>query len=88
MAENKLVVGFSGVNKPTPKWATYLFRVVFILTGVVTFIVAADPAVKPEVAYRIGIYLKGLDMAVWGFTRIFGIEVSRDYNYENGEVKN
>lgn len=85
MTKSKTVLS---VNKPTPKWGTYLFRAVFILTGVITFVVAADPAVNPDTAFRIGIYLKGLDMAVWGFTRMLGIDVSRDYNYENGQVKN
>jgi len=68
------------LNLPTPKWATWVFRGVFILTGVVTFIIAAEPAITPEVKVRIGIYLKGFDMFVWGITRMIGVDVSRDFN--------
>lgn len=76
------------VNRPTPYWATVVFRVVFILTGVATFVIAADPSINTDLSFRIGIYLKGLDMVVWGITRMIGVDVSRDFNYENGEIKN
>lgn len=68
------------LNKPTPMWATWVFRGVFVLTGVITFIVAAEPALADDIKIRLGIYLKGIDMLVWGLTRIIGVEVSRDFN--------
>ncbi len=73
----KTVVSF---NLPTPKWATWVFRVVFILTGVATFVMTADPAISPVMKVRIAIYLKALDMLVWGVTRAIGVDVSRDFN--------
>lgn len=72
------------ISKPTPMWATWIFRIVFILTGVATFIIAGDPAIATESKIRIGVYLKGLDMAIWGITRMIGINISRDFNYEEG----
>jgi hypothetical protein len=75
----KTVLSF---NKPTPQWATWAFRIVFILTGVATFIIAADPGIVDPLKIRLGIYLKGLDMLVWGITRAIGVEVNRDYEYD------
>jgi hypothetical protein len=74
------------LNKPTPMWATWAFRIVFVLTGVATFIVAADPGIDMGVKMRLGIYLKGLDMLVWGFTRLVGVDVTRDFNYDKNEA--
>lgn len=65
--------------KPTPQWATWAFRIIFILTGVAIFIVAADPGINSVAKVRIGVYLKGFDMLVWGITRAIGVEVARDY---------
>jgi hypothetical protein len=53
---------------------------VFLLTGVATFIIAADPEIANQLKVRIGIYLKGLDMVVWGLTRMIGVDISRDFN--------
>jgi hypothetical protein len=68
------------INKPSPMWATWIFRIVFLLTGVATFIIAADPEISNQLKVRIGIYLKGLDMVVWGLTRMIGVDISRDFN--------
>jgi hypothetical protein len=74
--QNKTVLS---VAKPTPMWATWLFRIVFILTGVVTFIVLSDPGISDALKIRLSVYLKGLDMAVWSITRMIGVEVARDF---------
>lgn len=68
------------VSKPTPEWATWAFRLVFIITGVATFVIAGDPALSNEFKIRLGVYLKGLDMAVWAITRAIGVDVNRDFN--------
>lgn len=68
------------LNKPTPMWATWVFRIVFILTGVAIFVISADPAILAETKVRISIYLKGLDLLIWGLTRALGVDISRDYN--------
>lgn len=76
-AETKTVLSFV---KPTPMWATWIFRIVFVLTGVATFIIAAEPNITEEMKVRIGIYLKGADMLVWGITRAIGIEIQKPDN--------
>jgi hypothetical protein len=63
---------------PTPMWATWVFRIFFILTGIATFIIAADPGIQDDTKVRLGIYLKGADMLIWGVTRAIGVEVTRD----------
>ncbi len=88
--EEKKVTGTTVLSftKPSPVWATWLFRIVFILTGVATFIIAADPALEAATKVRIGIYLKGFDMVIWGITRAIGVDVSRDYNVPEPNFKN
>jgi hypothetical protein len=72
-AGGKTVLSFV---KPTPMWATWIFRIVFVLTGVATFIIASDPGITESLKVRLGVYLKGFDMLVWGVTRAIGIEQS------------
>lgn len=69
------------IKKPTPQWATWIFRIVFIITGVATFIIAGDPGISTEIKIRLGVYLKGLDMLVWAVTRTLGVKVSRNFEY-------
>lgn len=73
--DGKTVLSF---EKPTPMWATWVFRIVFVMTGVATFIIAADPAISESTKIRLGIYFKGFDMFIWGVTRAIGVEVTRD----------
>jgi len=69
--------GPSQIVNVTPMWAKWMFRVVFILSGVAVFIVAGDPAIPDATKVRIGVYLAGLDRAVFGLSKLFGIEVSQ-----------
>ena len=62
------------INAPTPMWATWIFRIVFLLTTTATFIIASDPAIPDALKVRIGIYLKGLDFVIWGLGRFIGVE--------------
>lgn len=75
--QGKTVLSFT---KPTPVWATWAFRIIFIITGVATFIIAADPGISADTKVRLGVYLKGLDLLIWGLTRAIGVDISRDMN--------
>ena len=57
----------------TPMWAKMVFRIVAVLTTVALFIVAGDPGIHDDIKVRIAVYLKGLDMAVLGVSKLFGI---------------
>ncbi|WP_123849205.1 hypothetical protein [Chitinophaga lutea] len=68
---NKTVIS---IEKPTPKWATWVFRIVFLLTTAATFIIGSDPGIPAEIAVRIGVYLKAADLVVWSLSRMVGIQ--------------
>lgn len=67
-------VGIDQIKNETPQWALWMFRITIILTTVATFIIASDPAISDDLKVRIGVYLKGLDMIVLGFSKLFGVE--------------
>ena len=69
----------------TPQWAKWMFRILILLTTIVTFIIASDPKIPDELKVRIGVYLKGADMFVLGIAKMFG--VSTDTENDN-EIKN
>ena len=71
------------VNAPTPQWANWVFRIAFILCGIATITIIADPALSDEFKIRSTVYLQALDKAIWAITRLLGVEVSRDFNVPN-----
>lgn len=62
----------------TPLWAKNVFRVTLLLTSVATFVIAADTTIAPETAVRIGAYLKGLDLLVYGLSKMIGVEIQKE----------
>jgi hypothetical protein len=70
--------GVKAITRKTPEWAKWTFRVVFILTTVATFIIASDPAINDALKVRIGVYLKGLDMLIYGVSKLFGEDIKPD----------
>lgn len=68
---NKTVIS---VKKPTPTWATWVFRVVFILCGIAAYIVAGDKAIPAETAVRVMLYLTAIDRGVWLLSRAIGVD--------------
>ena len=77
------------IQHPTPSWANWVFRIVFLLNKVVIAIVASDPGIDAETKVRIGLYLSGLDTFVWGISRTFGVKIQDDElkDKENNDVK-
>lgn len=67
--------GFGQFENKTPLWAKNAFRITLLLTSIATFIIAGDAHINPETALRIGVYLKALDLFVFGISKMFGIEV-------------
>lgn len=68
--DTKTVISF---KKDTPIWAKNLFKGTVIVTTVATFIIANDPDITAKLALKIGVYLKGLDLAILLGTRAFGV---------------
>jgi len=65
------------IQSPTPMWATWVFRITFILTTAATMVIAADPTIPDGVKVRIGAYLKGLDFVIWGISRMLGVQIDQ-----------
>lgn len=72
MADQKTIIS---VNSPTPTWANWVFRVVFLLNKVALGIIASDPGIDANTKVRIAIYLSGLDALVWGLSRMIGVKL-------------
>jgi hypothetical protein len=73
MMTGKTVVSFT---KPTPMWATWVFRIVFLLTTAATYIIATDNTIDDDTKVRIFMYLKGFDVVIWGIGRGIGVDKS------------
>jgi hypothetical protein len=82
MAQSKTVLSF---KKPTPAWATWIFRVVFLLTTAATIVIAADPDIKDKTKVKISVYLKAFDFVIWGVGRGLGVEKK---NFDEEEKEN
>lgn len=70
----KTVISFT---KPTPMWATWVFRIIFLLTSAVLVIIAADNSISDEVKFKVALYLKGADIVIWGIARGLGVDRSQ-----------
>lgn len=77
---SKTTFGVPSMMSETPQWAKWGFRIFILLTTVVTFVIASDPAIPDATKVRIGVYLKAADMFVLGLSKMFGVrEVNEDF---------
>lgn len=73
--------GLDQINNPTPLWAKWVFRTVFILTTVASFWAGASTLIDPLYKAELLLGFKSLDMIVFGFSKLFGVELpERDEN--------
>lgn len=71
MSEEKTVISIAA---PTPMWATWLFRIVFVLTSAASIWIAATQLVSDANKAEIMLALKCLDVIVWGVGRMLGVK--------------
>lgn len=69
--------GIDQIGKPTPLWAKNMFRVVFVLTTVASFWVGASTLIEPLYKAELMLGLKSLDMIIFGFSKLFGVELPK-----------
>ena len=75
--------GVTQIGSDTPKWATWMFRITFLLTTVVTGWIAATNIFPEGVKYEVTLFLKlFLDPLIWGLSKMFGIEVKEEETKE------
>lgn len=77
--ESHTRVQFGAVNSPTPNWANWAFGGVAVLTTVIAFVIASDPALSNEFKIRAGVYLKGFDLLILGLSNMFGIVATPNF---------
>lgn len=65
---------------PTPVWATWVFRAVFLLTTALTIWIAGTGLISESVKVEIMVALKALDVLIWGAARFIGIK-KRDLDF-------
>lgn len=84
LVDNKAVpvsdttVKFGVLDAPKPKWATWMFRAVAILTTVVAFWIGSTRLISDENKVEIILGLKAIDMLVLGFANLFGVVVPEE----------
>lgn len=66
------------IASPTPKWATTIFRVEFVLNKVVLGILSASSLFTPEQVKESLVWIAAIDTAVWLFGRFIGVK-KEDY---------
>jgi hypothetical protein len=67
--------GVKQLKTKTPEWAKWMFRGTLIITSVAVFVLASDPGMTDDFKIRAAVYLKALDLLVFGFSKMFGVEV-------------
>ncbi len=78
--------GIKHITKQTPPWAKWMFRVVFLITTVAIFIIGSAEAIAAPVRVRIGIYLKGFEMLIYGFSKMFGVNIEPNIEANDTET--
>lgn len=77
---DKTVVSF---NKPTPEWATWVFRIIFVLTTGASVWIAATGLIDAQNKVEIILVMKILDFVVWGIGKGLGVEKSQFEDTQN-----
>ena len=62
------------INKPTPSWATWVFRIVFVLTTAASIWIAATGLIPDPAKVEIMTAFKSIDFIVWGIGRGLGVK--------------
>lgn len=65
------------LETPTPNWAKNMFRATFIITGAITIFIAGTNIVDEGIKYELMLGIKSLDAVVWGFSKMFGVEIQK-----------
>lgn len=66
--------GVSQIQKPTPVWAKYTFRVIFLLLSVAVFMVSDYPGINDGLKLLLLKWFSGVNMLIWGLSKLFGVE--------------
>jgi hypothetical protein len=65
--------GLSQIGNATPQWATYMFRIIFLLLSFGTFMVSDYPGMDECTKIVLLKWFSGINMFAWGLSKLFGI---------------
>lgn len=69
----KTKFGLSQISNPTPAWATYTFRIVFLLLSFGTFMITDYPGLQQHDKEILLKWCSGINMLTWGLSKLVGI---------------
>jgi hypothetical protein len=72
MSEEKTVIS---VVKPTPMWATWVFRIVLWVSAFVIYTVCNDTRIPAESRVNVALYCTGITQLVHIITRAIGVKI-------------
>lgn len=89
MSDEK-TIGFTAqaIKAPAPKWATYAFRTVLIVTSALSIWLAGTNLVSQNAKFELLLALKGADFVAWGLSRMLGVVIPEDNNAPPPTIKN
>ena len=70
--------GFGQIFSAPPKWAIALIIILLVLSSVLQFTVAGDPAIKAEIQVRILLYLKSFEMLLLAIGSLMGVKPKKE----------
>ncbi len=70
--------GIGQLDKPSPKWATWTFRIFLYASSLATIIMTTDNAIPAATALLVVKYLGFANIAVHGLSKMVGIDISQD----------
>lgn len=62
------------LNRPTPQWATWVFRSVLVITTAASIWLAATGLIKDASKVEALLVLKVIDFSVWTISRFLGVK--------------
>ena len=66
------------LQNTTPLWAKNVFRITFVLTSAITIFIAGTNLFAEEIKYELMLGIKSLDAIIYGFSKMFGIEIKEE----------
>lgn len=70
----KTKFGLNQINKTTPTWALWMFRITFLLTKIVVGYIAATNLLLPDAKYEVTLFLTlVVDPLAFGLSKMFGV---------------
>lgn len=80
--------GVSQIQNPTPLWAKYAFRIVFLLLSIAVFMVSDYPDINESLKLLLLKWFSGINMLVWGLSKMFGVEEKGNADDTTGHNNN